>query len=209
MKKLIFTTALFLSTLLGFAQALDIKLQNGLKILDTAKTAVGQEEAATYFAQLAKTDQNWLTSYYAAYSQLLTGIRGKQDQETKDYIYDKALSFAAKADSLSSNNSEIYLLKGYITFMKMSVYPQKRAMTMIVEANKLIEKSIALNPENPRSYLIKGQNAFYTPEMFGGGQSVAKPVLLLAKAKYDQSTADPVKPSWGKQRTEELLKQIK
>lgn len=208
MKKLLFTSAFFLTTMIAFAQN-NKEIEKGIKILDTAKTAIGQTVAADHFAQLAKTDQNWLTLYYAAYSQLLLGIRGNQDQETKDYIYDKALSYVSKADSLSPNNSEIYLLKGYIVFMKMAVYPQKRAMTMIVASNQLIEKAIALNPENPRAHLMKGQNAFYTPEMFGGGKPAAKALLTVAVEKFENFNAAALHPNWGKQRTAELLSEIK
>lgn len=209
MKRLIFTFALVVMALFGFGQNPTNELEKNIIFLDTAKSAVSQAEITTRFDQLANADsQNWLVAYYAAYSQLLLGIRGQQDQETKDEIYDKALHYLTKADSLSPNNSEVYVMKAYAVFMKMSVYPQKRAMTMIVESNQLIEKAIALDPENPRAYFIKGQTSFYVPEMFGGGKPAAQVSLTAAKEKFEKFRAKPLFPNWGKLRTDELLKEI-
>ncbi len=201
---------LFITTI-GLAQTNNYadQMTKGVALLDTMKTQKSYLAATSHFEQLAKSEQQWLPNYYAAYSNLIVGIRGNQDQETKDELYDQAMNYVNKADSLSSNNSEIYTLKAYITFMKMSVYPQKRAMTMIPESEQLLEKAIVLNPGNPRAYLLKGQNAFYTPELFGGSKTEAKALLTSAKAKFENFNAKSFEPNWGKSRVEELLKEYK
>lgn len=117
------------------------------------------------------------------------------------------MSYTNRADALLPNNSEIYVLKGYIIFMKMSVEPQQRAMQMIPEADEYLAKAVKLNPENPRAYLIRGQNAFYTPQMFGGGSDVAKPMLITSTEKYTRQTVKGLEPAWGKARCAVLLKQ--
>jgi len=185
------------------------QMAKGVALLDTMKTQKSYLAAASYFGQVANNEQQWLPNYYAAYSNLIVGIRGNQDQETKDDLYNNAMNYINKADSLSPKNSEVYTLKAYITFMKMSVYPQKRAMTMIPESDQLLEKAIALNPGNPRAYLLKGQNAFYTPELFGGSKTEAKVLLTTAKAKFESFSAKSLEPNWGKSRVEELLKEYK
>ena len=201
---------LFTATI-GLAQTNNYasQMEKGVALLDTMKTQKSYSAAVSYFELLAKNEQQWLPQYYAAYSNLIVGIRGNQDQESKDGQYDNAMSYVNKADALSPNNSEIYILKAYITFMKMSVYPQQRAMTMIPESEQLLEKAIALDPANPRAYLLKGQNAFYTPELFGGSKTEAKVFLTTAKAKFETFIAKSYEPNWGKSRVDELLKEYK
>ncbi|MES2827939.1 MAG: hypothetical protein V4687_07285 [Bacteroidota bacterium] len=211
MKTIKLLTLLILLSLKGFTQTSDkltAALQKGLVMIDSAKGDQDYGNAANYFERIATAEQNqWLPQYYTAFCQLHTAMIGKQTTEIKDALYDKALVFVAKADELSPNNSEVYALKGYIIFMKMSLSPQARAMTMIPQAGSLIGKAIALNPENPRAYLLMGQNTFYTPEAFGGGKLKAKPTLETAKAKFDAEKATGLNPSWGKSRCAALLQQ--
>jgi tetratricopeptide (TPR) repeat protein len=204
------TIVLFLS-FKGFAQnneKLNLALQKGLVMIDSAKGEKGYQDAANYFERIAAAEQKqWLPAYYTAFCQLHTALLGKQTTEIKDAVYDKALAFVDKADAISPDNSEVYALKGYVVFMKMSLTPQARAMTMIPEATGIISKSIALNSENPRAQLMLGQTTFYTPEAFGGGKLKAKPLLEAAKAKFDKETSTGLNPSWGKSRCLALLQQ--
>jgi tetratricopeptide (TPR) repeat protein len=211
MKTLTLIATLLFATTIGFAQSANYAsdMQKGINILDTMKTQSSYVVASNHFEKIANAEKQWLPLYYAAYSNLMIAMRGKQDEETKDGIYDKALKMVNKADTLSPNNSEIYALKGYIIFMKMAVSPQQRAMKMIPESSMLIGKAIALNPENPRAYLLKGQNAFYTPEMFGGGKEAAKNSLIIATEKFEKFKAKALEPNWGKARCEELLRESK
>jgi tetratricopeptide (TPR) repeat protein len=212
MKTLTLTATLLFVITIGFAQSSTYsqEMQKGIAMLDTLKTNVGYLNTISHFKQIAiANEKEWLPQYYIAYCNLNMAMKGKQNEETKDEIYDTAIGYATKADVLNPNNSEIYALKGYITFMKMAVYPQQRAMKLIPEANTYIGKAIALNSENPRAYLLKGQNAFYTPEMFGGGKEAAKLILTTASEKFDKFKANPLEPNWGKKRCEELLKEIK
>ncbi|RZL47655.1 MAG: hypothetical protein EOP00_11335 [Pedobacter sp.] len=211
MKTLTLITALLFATTIGFAQSSNYTtdMQKGISILDTMKTQSGYEVAAKHFEKIASTETQWLPQYYAAYCNLITGVRGSQDAGTKDEIYGKAMKYITKADSISPNNSEIYTLRGYITFMQMSVYPQKRAMSMIPAASELIGKAIAIDKENPRAYLLKGTVLYYTPEMFGGSKDEAKTILTVAKDKFEKFTAKSLQPTWGKTRVEELLKEYK
>ena len=184
------------------------ELKKGIALTDSAKTAEQYSQAAFYFDKIAGTySKEWLVQYYSAYSNLLAGIRGTGTEEAKDAQYDKVLSYVAKADALKPDNSEIYLLKGYATFMKMSVESQARAMQMIPEADEYLLKAIKLNPENPRAFLIRGQNMFYTPQMFGGGKDVAKPLLTTGTDKFAKEAAKGLEPAWGKARCAALLKQ--
>jgi tetratricopeptide (TPR) repeat protein len=188
---------------------LTVSLKKGVTMLDSAKISEQYLAAAKYFEGLSSTEpKEWLPLYYSAYSNLVAGVTGKAaNAEAKDAVYDKAMSYINKADALQPNNSEIYVLKGYITFMKMSVQPQARAMQMIPEAEGYLLKAKELNPENPRAYLLLGQNTFYTPQMFGGGKDLAKPLLTTAMQKFAKHTIKGAEPAWGQTRCAALLKQ--
>jgi tetratricopeptide (TPR) repeat protein len=211
MKNLTLTIAFFLITLTGFAQAdkYTLAMQKGITLTDSAKTVEDYTTAANYFERIATAEtKQGLPNYYAAFNTLHAALVSTQNAESKDATYDKAMNFVDKAEALMPNNSEIYALKAYITFMKMSVSPQARAMTMIPQSLAFAEKAIALNPANPRAYLVKGQQLFYTPEMFGGGKAKAKPVLLVAAEKYERFKTVGLEPNWGKGRCQSLLKQV-
>ena len=183
-------------------------LQKGIQLLDSAKTSEQYLQAAGYFQNIATANKKqWLPQYYSAYSNLMAAINSKATNDLKDDLYDKAMLYTSKADSLAPQNSEVYVLKGYITFMKMSVEPQARAMQMIPEADTYLIKATTLDPENPRAYMVRGQSAYFTPEMFGGGKDVAKPLLSTGVEKYNKQVAKDALPSWGRARCALLLQQ--
>lgn len=183
-------------------------MQKGMALIDSANTAEQFTTAANFFERVAAAEpKQWLPQYYAAFCNLHVAILGKQPNDTKDALYDKAMSYAEKADALKPASSEILVLEGYITYMKMSVFSQQRAMTMIPKANALLDKAIAIDPENPRAYLVKGQDTFYTPEAFGGGKANAKGFLTTAADKYKNQKASGFEPAWGGKRCQFLLQQ--
>lgn len=211
MKNLTLMIAFLFITLTGFAQAdkYTLAMQKGIATIDSAKTAEHYTNAANYFERIASAEQKqWMPQYYAAFANFNSALLGNQNGETKDLIYDKAIAFADNANALMPNNSEICALKSYIIFMKMSVSPQARAITMIPQSAALAEKAIALNAENPRAYFVKAQQIFYTPEAFGGGKAKAKPVLLIAAEKFEKFKAIGLAPDWGKRRCQSLIKQV-
>ncbi len=182
-------------------------MQKGLQLLQTGKSPDEYLTAANHFERIARVENSqWLPAYYSAYCNLLAGLM-TESKDKKDQYYDKALSQIMHADSLSGNNSEIYTVRGYIEFMKMAVDPMSR-MSFMKSASASLEKAIELNPENPRPYLVRGQNTFYTPAAFGGGKAAAKPLLEKAEAKFDSfKPENAIAPNWGHERNQALLAQ--
>ena len=67
-----------------------------------------------------------------------------------------------------------------------------------------------LNVENPRVYLLEGQDKFYTPEQFGGSKEKAKELFNEALKKYDAfKPASDIDPNWGKTTVNYFLSQYK
>ena len=177
----------------------------GLSSLSTAKTSEDYSATANTFERIAQVERkDWLPVYYSAYSNLTAGLLLK-DNVGKDMYWDKALQQVQRADSLSANNSEIYTLKGYIQFMKMTVDPQSR-MSFFAASSESLAKAKKLNPDNPRPYLVQGQDTFYTPSAFGGGKGPAKPFLEIAVEKFGKFKAETeLSPNWGAKQAEKLL----
>ncbi len=192
-----------------FAQTADQKFEAAVKkgtdLLSSAKTSADFSKAANYFERVAQVaTREWTPAYYTAYSNLVAGLM-LDDQTLKDQYWDKALLEIDQADALSANNSEVYALKGYIQFMKMSIDPRSRMSFMAASAAAL-GKAKALNPENPRIYLITGQDTFYTPEAFGGGKAKARPILETAVTKFAIfKPVNATEPAWGEEQAKALL----
>jgi hypothetical protein len=184
-------------------------MQKGLGLLSSSKTSSDFIAAANHFERIANVEtKQWLPVYYASYANLVSGLLNN-DNNLKDQYWDKALQQAAQAETLSAQNSEIYTLKGYIQFMKMTIDPPSR-MSFMQQSSVSLDKAKALNPDNPRPYFVQGQGTFYTPEAFGGGKTAAKPILETAVAKYAQfKPENPLAPDWGGDRAKMLLDQCK
>ncbi|MCD0489838.1 hypothetical protein LPB86_16460 [Pedobacter sp. MC2016-14] len=192
-----------------FAQSINIKFQDaikkGLSLQANAKTSTDFLKSANHFERIAQVEtKEWTAPYYAAFGNLMAGLT-LDDKTLKDQYWDKALQEVEQAESLSADNSEIYALKGYIQFMKMSIDPQSR-MSFMSASSSSLAKAKALNPENPRIYLIIGQDTFYTPEAFGGGKRKAKPILETAVAKFAIfKAANVIEPNWGEEQAKILV----
>ena len=120
MKTLNLLIAFILISFSSFAQneKSEVVIQKGIDMMETAKSMNDYGDAGVYFEKIGIAQPNeWLPKYYAAYVNLIYGLKGTQDQKLKDEFYDKALRLVAKADSIAPNNSEIYTLNAYITFM--------------------------------------------------------------------------------------------
>ncbi|RYY57025.1 MAG: hypothetical protein EOO09_04320 [Chitinophagaceae bacterium] len=211
MKKTIISIAFSLIFLSVFSQdKYTAAIHKGIGLMDSASTPARYLETANYFERIANAEQSqWLAQYYTGLALIFVAYDESKDADTRDLTYDKAMAFAEKAGKLKPDNSDVTALKGYITFMKMAVSPQARAMSMIPASNALIEKAIALDPENPRARLLKGQNLFYTPEAFGGGKSKAAEVLKIAEEKFAAQKPAGIEPAWGERRCKSLLAQSK
>lgn len=200
---------LLLSATQIYAQNTDANFRQGIKkgidMLHNIKSISDFPKAANYFDRIAQAEtKEWLPVYYAAYSNLMAGLTST-DNTTKDGYLDKALAELEQADKISPENSEIYALKGSVQFMKLSVDPQSR-LSFMSSSSASLAKAKTLDPNNPRTDLIIGQNTFYRPEAFGGGKAKAKPFLESAVSKFVIfKPANDIMPDWGANTAKDLL----
>jgi len=192
-----------------------VAMQGNIVVLDTTRSAETLLDLANKFERIAEAEKTqWHPYYYAALAQvnmgqIIAGTRMTGGMTSKiDPIADKAESLIDKAEALSKNNSEIYLVRKMIATLRMMADPMTRYMQYGPQAQQALEKAKQLNANNPRVYLLEGQDKFFTPEQFGGSKTEAKRLFEEAIKKYQESnTASMIDPSWGRRTAEYFLAQ--
>ena len=213
MKKIILFAMLFATSI--FVQAQSEKytaaMNKNISLLDSMMVKNNIADIANNFARIADVEKTqWLPYYYAGYC-IATQAVMETDNDKKDGLAEKAAGYISKAETiLGKENSETDVVKSMIATARMMVDPQSRYMTYIGDINDNIEKAKKLDPTNPRPYLLEAQNKFYTPEAFGGGKEVAKPVFETANKMYENFKPEtPLSPTWGKSAVDYFLSQYK
>lgn len=151
--------------------------------------------------------------YYGAYATLMAAnmkTMGQQNASIADPAADKAEELLDKALALTKENSEIFCIKKMVATMRMMGDPMNRWMQYGLAASEALRKAKEMNPDNPRAYLLEGQDKFYTLEQFGGSKAEAK--VLFEKAQQLFNTFEPeseLHPTWGKTTVQYFLSQLK
>ena len=209
MKKLVLAIALIVRALGGYAQ--------NEKYVSTM-TELTQTIQTTYEGTLvplsnkmeriaAAEAKEWLPNYWVAYCLVTESFKLKETGE-KDLLLDKASDYLKKAESISTNNDEIEVMKAQFALAKLSVDPMSRWQKYGADFQNALKKATEINPENPRIQYVMGVNIFYTPENFGGGKDKAKPYLEKALSKFETfKAASAFAPNWGKAETSYFLSQ--
>jgi hypothetical protein len=217
MKKLVMIISSSLLMITAFAQSEKyIKaMEAKVPAIETTRNADELRELANTFERIADAEKTqWLPYYYAALAQANAGLfmttSGSAKPDKVDPIADKAEELINKAEGLSKDNSEIYVVKKMIATLRMMADPMNRYMQYGPQAQQALDKAKSLNANNPRVYLLEGQDKFYTPEQFGGSKAEAKRLLEEANAKFASfKPASSIDPNWGRGTTQYFLSQIK
>jgi len=221
MKKTIFILSAILVASVSFAQMPEkfVKaMEAKIALIDSAHTAEGFTDLANAFERIADAEKNqWLAYYYAAYCNASAGtlagaggdMMAAKADKTDPYA-DKADKQIKKAEELAKSNSEIFIVKKMIATLRMLGDPMNRYMTYGPEAQAMLDEAKKLNPDNPRVYILEGQDKFYTPEQYGGSKEEAKVLFERAQKLYDTFKPETsIHPSWGKSQVAYFLTQYK
>ena len=217
MKKISFVllTAMFITGSYAQSEKYMTAMQQRVLAVDTTHSVEGMKDLAAAFERIADAEKTqWLPYYYAALenvSMAYTMTQGQMGMADKtDAIADKAEELLNKADALSKENSEIYLVKKMIATLRLMGDPMSRYMTYGPVAGEALETAKKLNPENPRVYLLEGEDKLFTPEQFGGSKEEAKKLFEQALQKYESFKPESaIHPNWGKGQVSYFMAQIK
>lgn len=208
MKKLFFALALFLS-FSGLEAQSDKYLkamESKVPMVDSNLSAEGWKELAHSFERIAEAEKTiWLPYYYASLCQVLAGYAAMprdgsmgDNSAIADPYADKAEQLLNKAEAMQPGHSEIFCVKKMVYSLRMMGNPMSRYMTDGTKAAEYLNKARELNGNNPRVYILEGQDKFFTPEQYGGSKTEAR--KLFEKAREIFMTTKPgssIEPQWG------------
>lgn len=220
MKKIILSITLCICMFAVFAQSEKYKtaMKEKIAVLDTSRDVNTLKDMSAAFERIGDAEKTqWLPYYYAALSVINAGNfiyisnpSNVEELQKIDPLSERAEQLLDKADALSQNNSEIYAAKKMTATLRMMVDPMSRYMQYGAKAQQALETAKKLNPDNPRLYLLEGEDKFYTPEQYGGSKTEAKKLFEEALKKYDSfKPASDIDPNWGKDTVEFFLNQLK
>ncbi|MEM1134448.1 MAG: hypothetical protein AAGI07_01320 [Bacteroidota bacterium] len=210
MKHLFLTLFLFFisfAMIIAQENQYETAMQNNIQILDTAESENVFKTLANNFERIAFAEKDkWLPHYYVAFSKINQAIY-TNDISQVDILINKADDFIKKAEQLSSDNSEIYVLKALAYSSRIRVDFMVRGPQYVTKSNSYLRKASELDRNNPRAYYLLGQNVYNTPVDFGGGAKSARKLFDVAAQlfKNNTSTEKTIYPHWGRESLEEIL----
>lgn len=213
MKKTIFFSLVSLISIAGFSQSERYakSMEPKVAAIETTREPAALLELSASFERIAQAEKTqWLPYYYAALAQVNAGTftaTGKAGVASiTDPIADKAEALLTQAEVLTKPNSEIYIVKKMIATLRLMADPQNRYKTYGPQAQQALGMAFKLNPDNPRAYLLDGQDKYYTPAQYGGSKIGAFRAFQSAKAKFESfQPQTPLDPYWGKATNDYFL----
>jgi hypothetical protein len=172
---------------------------------------------ANSFERIAVAEKTqWLPYYYAALSTINAAytfaMDGSFGDKTGDIdpLADKAENLLKQAEDLSKDNSEIWVGKKMLASLRMMGNPMARFQEYGPIAAAALETAKKLNAENPRVYILEGQDLYFTPEQFGGDKAEAKKRFETALEKFKVTRPEnSIVPSWGLRSVNYFLSMMK
>jgi hypothetical protein len=210
MRNLILLSAFLLGSVISvFASSYkEIMIENIEKMNNSQDPAVLAELANAFDRIAQKETSEWLPLYYTAYANVsVTFFNQQLTTEEKVKIFDKAQQKVDEALKITDKESEIFALQAMIYQLRIST-DQQNAYQYTMKINEALGRAETLNPQNPRIPYLRGTTLFYTPSQYGGGPSVAKPLLEKAAQLFSSAdTSNPLMPTWGAYHNNMVLQQ--
>ena len=215
LQKTILALAFTFTTTYSFAQtAYEKAMLAKVQTIEMPKANLDDYTAqANDFARIGDKEKTlWQPYYYAAFSIIKKGRTLMQQNQLSqlDDVAKEAQNYIDKAEALSPNNAEIFLLKKMNHGLKMMVNPMERWQTEGQAAQVALNEAKKLDPENPRISILEAEDLYYTPEQFGGSKS--KGIELFKKALEQFKTykiKSSVDPNWGQGEANYFISQAK
>ena len=102
---------------------------------------------------------------------------------------------------------ETHALLSSIIGRQISLHPWK-AMVLGPQSGSAMTSAVALGPNNPRVWLLRGMGAIYTPKQFGGGLANSEAYLKKAEQLFADDRPVAPAPSWGRAELYAWLGQV-
>jgi len=210
MKKSIFILALLLLSSVTFASdAYQNAMKQAIDKLFQSQTIQEYVDVANQFERISTMEkQEWLPLYYASFSHIMISFK-ETDNAKKDQYLDQAQKYLDRAMTIEPNESELFMLQGFLYPSRINIDPINRGMVLVGKMNAALDKSLELNPDNPRVYYLRATMTANMPEAFGGGAAKAIPLYQKAAEKFELfKPKSEIHPNWGKELNANELQKI-
>ncbi len=204
MKSLLIIASLFMATIANAQGKFEGGMAKGLGMMQEAKTAPTLAEASAFFERIGDAEKTqWLPYYYSALSMYQSAWA--DPKADKDKIGEACKALIAKAEAIEKN-ADLYCLQQQVAVLQMMVDPMSRWQTYGTTAKTALDNAKKADATNPRIYFLDGMTLMNTPEAFGGGKAVAKPLFAKSVELFKTyKLASVFHPNWG---AEEAAKQL-
>jgi tetratricopeptide (TPR) repeat protein len=181
---------------ISFALTPNEQMKEGIALAKKAYVSYDKEtfqKAHDIFGKIYAADS---TNFPALYNLTYVEYRfleiGSRDKALFDKYVNQAVEHAEKISSAKGFGSEGKTLLASILMMKIT-YNWAEAMTLSPRINALLGEAEAINPNNPRAYLIHGIMKLNTPAAFGGSvkeglENFSKTISLFEKEVENSSS---------------------
>lgn len=131
-------------------------------------------------------------------SSRLMGAGGKEDEikallEEADAALEKSASLVKWPETPALRSAVIGQIIGIGGMMA--------GMRLGSKAEGLMDDAVAMGPNNPRVFMLRGVSAMYKPKMFGGGMDKAEKDLTRALELFASDRPTSPQPTWGHAET--------
>lgn len=184
-------------------------MSQSIEKLFQATTIPEYVEVANQFERITQIEKTeWLPLYYTSYAYIMVSYQ-EPDNAKKDTYLDQAQKYLDQAMAIEPNESELYMLQGFLYPSRINIDPMSRGILYMDKMNVSLDKAMELNLDNPRVYFLRATMTFHTPEAYGGG--AAKAISNYRKAEEKFKVYKPktdLSPNWGKEMNEVELKKV-
>ncbi len=209
MKKLLFVVGMILviSSLAHAQSHVDSLIIQGKEQIQSAVDGWDLQKmiAARGFFERLLNDPTylWLAHYYIGYAdmRIVTYYFSKEDKDRALEWVNDGIKHLKKSIELKGDFAEPYSLLSSLYGNKIGIKPLL-GMILGPKSGGAQKKAFELAPQNPRSHLIAGESAYYTPKLFGGGKEKALKYLHQAAEYFiTYQPKGEIYPSWGYEET--------
>ena len=200
MKTIFFTIATFIS-ISTFAQK-NFEAEMSKTLTEWNK---GNHSSEVNFKQLVNDYPNeWLPKYYLALSETLKTFQSNNKDQNEQILNEVKILVD---DLVSKNplNTEVLNLKALYLTAEIVQNPMVNGGLYYPEVNKLYQKALAINPNNPRSVLGAAEFNINAANYSGADITQDCKNVKKALALFEVDKPKVNEPNWGKDRVEALL----
>jgi len=185
------------------------KMKSTIAALDSCKTVLDFVNTANTFDRISKmAPDEWLPLYYNAYiNVILMYIDTAATSDDKDKYLEIAGKSVDKLLELNPDESEVQSIYAFYLISKIGTNPMVYGILYMGRYNKAIEKSLELEPENPRARYMAISAKVGKAQFFGNDVSEFCPeITALNDTWYDYTPKSDIHPTWGRYSMDDLMK---